>query len=115
MQNIYDDMNKLITNLNKEEAVVQFKEINKEIHKEENKELYGKIQEFQSINLEINNYSMMGENVPENVENRSKELYNELIKNEIALKYFEKEMELTNLITNLNTSLLKEISKIYEV
>ena len=53
MINIYDDVNNLVSNLKKHELTVNFKEIRKKL-KEENEELFKKIEEFQKLNIEIN-------------------------------------------------------------
>ena len=49
MINIYDDVNNLVSNLKKHELTVNFKEIRKKL-KEENEELFKKIEEFQKLN-----------------------------------------------------------------
>lgn len=115
--NIYDDMNNLISNLHKTEVVVEFKKLNKELRKEENRECLEKIEKFQALNYELNQLEMLGEESDNKVqiEEDSKAIYEDLTRNELTLKYLEKEIELTNLISHLNGIFISEISKIYQV
>lgn len=115
--NIYDDMNNLISNLHKTEVVVEFKKLNKELRKEENKEYLEKIEKFQALNYELNQLEMLGEESENKtqIEEESKAIYEDLTRNELTLRYLEKEIELTNLISHLNGIFVSEISKIYQV
>lgn len=115
--NIYDDMNNLISNLHKTEVVVEFKKLNKELRKEENKEHLEKIEKFQALNYELNQLEMLGEESENKtqIEEESKSIYEDLTRNELTLRYLEKEIELTNLISHLNGIFVSEISKIYQV
>lgn len=115
--NIYDDMNNLISNLHKTEVVVEFKKLNKELRKEENKEYLEKIEKFQALNYELNQLEMLGEESENKtqIEEESKSIYEDLTRNELTLRYLEKEIELTNLISHLNGIFVSEISKIYQV
>lgn len=115
--NIYDDMNNLISNLHKTEVIVEFKKLNKELRKEENREYLEKIEKFQALNYELNQLEMLGEESENKIqiEEESKSIYEELTRNELTLKYLEKEIELTNLISHLNGIFVSEISKIYQV
>lgn len=115
--NIYDDMNNLISNLHKTEVVVEFKKLNKELRKEENREYLEKIEKFQTLNYELNQLEMFGEESENKtqIEEESKAIYEDLTRNELTLRYLEKEIELTNLISHLNGIFVSEISKIYQV
>lgn len=115
--NIYDDMNNLISNLHKTEVVVEFKELNKELRKEENRKYLEKIEKFQALNYELNQLEMLGEESDnkKQIEEESKSIYEDLTRNELTLRYLEKEIELTNLISHLNGIFVSEISKIYQV
>lgn len=115
--NIYDDMNNLISNLHKTEVVVEFKKLNKELRKEENRKYLEKIEKFQALNYELNQLEMLGEESDnkKQIEEESKSIYEDLTRNELTLRYLEKEIELTNLISHLNGIFVSEISKIYQV
>lgn len=111
--NIYDDMNNLVSNLKKTEIVEEFRKLNKEIHLEENKELFEKIQEFQAVNIQLNRMIVLKEDNTKELEEKSKQIYEELTKSELAIKYFEKEMQFTNLVSELNSIFVQEINNIY--
>lgn len=113
MINIYDDMNNLVSNFNKLEEVTEFKKILEDLKKEENKEVWDDIQKFQNLNMEINSMQMLGQKIPdENIEESKKE-YEKLTNNEMARNYFEKELAITNLVTELNKIFVKGVTDIY--
>ena len=106
MTNIYDDVNNLVSNLKKHELTVNFKEIRKKL-KEENERLFKKIEEFQKLNIEINT------NVEEEKQNKSKEMYGELVKEPLALEYFEKELALNKMLEDVNSIFMNGVRDIY--
>ena len=112
MINIYDDVNNLVSNLKKHELTVNFKEIRKKL-KEENEELFKKIEEFQKLNIEINTKMLMEGNVEEEKQNKSKEMYDELVKEPLVLEYFEKELELNKMLEDVNSIFMNGVRDIY--
>ena len=112
MINIYDDVNNLVSNLKKHELTVNFKEIRKKL-KEENEELFKKIEEFQKLNIEINTKMLMEGNVEEEKQNKSKEMYDELVKEPLALEYFEKELALNKMLEDVNSIFMNGVRDIY--
>ena len=112
MINIYDDVNNLVSNLKKHELTVNFKEIRKKL-KEENEELFKKIEEFQKLNIEINTKMLMEGNVEEEKQNKSKEMYDELVKEPLVLEYFEKELALNKMLEDVNSIFMNGVRDIY--
>lgn len=112
MINIYDDVNNLVSNLKKHELTVNFKEIRKKL-KEENEELFKKIEEFQKLNIEINTKMLMEGNVEEEKQNKSKEMYDELVKEPLVLEYFEKELALNKMLEDVNSIFMNGVRNIY--
>ena len=112
MTNIYDDVNNLVSNLKKHELTVNFKEIRKKL-KEENERLFKKIEEFQKLNIEINTKMLMEGNVEEEKQNKSKEMYDELVKEPLALEYFEKELALNKMLEDVNSIFMNGVRDIY--
>lgn len=112
MINIYDDVNNLVSNLKKHELTVNFKEIRKKL-KEENEELFKKIEEFQKLNIEINTKILMEGNVEEEKQNKSKEMYDELVKEPLVLEYFEKELALNKMLEDVNSIFMNGVRDIY--
>ena len=112
MINIYDDVNNLVSNLKKHELTVNFKEIRKKL-KEENEELFKKIEKFQKLNIEINTKMLMEGNVEEEKQNKSKEMYDELVKEPLVLEYFEKELELNKMLEDVNSIFMNGVRDIY--
>ena len=112
MINIYDDVNNLVSNLKKHELTVNFKEIRKKL-KEENEELFKKIEEFQKLNIEINTKMLMEGNIEEEKQNKSKEMYDELVKEPLVLKYFEKELALNKMLEDVNSIFMNGVRDIY--
>ena len=112
MINIYDDVNNLVSNLKKHELTFNFKEIRKKL-KEENEELFKKIEEFQKLNIEINTKMLMEGNVEEEKQNKSKEMYDELVKEPLVLEYFEKELALNKMLEDVNSIFMNGVRHIY--
>lgn len=112
MINIYDDVNNLVSNLKKHELTVNFKEIRKKL-KEENEELFKKIEEFQKLNIEINTKMLMEGNVEEEKQNKSKEMYDELVKEPLVLEYFKKELALNKMLEDVNSIFMNGVRDIY--
>ena len=112
MINIYDDVNNLVSNLKKHELTVNFKEIRKKL-KEENEELFKKIEEFQKLNIEINTKMLMEGNIEEEKQNKSKEMYDELVKEPLVLEYFEKELALNKMLEDVNSIFMNGVRDIY--
>ena len=112
MINIYDDVNNLVSNLKKHELTFNFKEIRKKL-KEENEELFKKIEEFQKLNIEINTKMLMEGNVEEEKQNKSKEMYDELVKEPLVLEYFEKELALNKMLEDVNSIFMNGVRDIY--
>ena len=112
MINIYDDVNNLVSNLKKHELTVNFKEIRKKL-KEENEELFKKIEKFQKLNIEINTKMLMEGNVEEEKQNKSKEMYDELVKEPLVLEYFEKELALNKMLEDVNSIFMNGVRDIY--
>lgn len=112
MTNIYDDVNNLVSNLKKHELTVNFKEIRKKL-KEENERLFKKIEEFQKLNIEINTKMLMEGNVEEEQQNKSKEMYDELVKEPLSLEYFEKELALNKMLEDVNSIFMNGVRDIY--
>ena len=112
MINIYDDVNNLVSNLKKHELTVNFKKIRKKL-KEENEELFKKIEEFQKLNIEINTKMLMEGNVEEEKQNKSKEMYDELVKEPLVLEYFEKELALNKMLEDVNSIFMNGVRDIY--
>ena len=112
MINIYDDVNNLVSNLKKHELTVNFKEIRKKL-KEEKEELFKKIEEFQKLNIEINTKMLMEGNVEEEKQNKSKEMYDELVKEPLVLEYFEKELALNKMLEDVNSIFMNGVRDIY--
>ena len=110
--NIYDDVNNLVSNLKKHELTVNFKEIRKKL-KKENEELFKKIEEFQKLNIEINTKMLMEGNVEEEKQNKSKEMYDELVKEPLVLEYFEKELALNKMLEDVNSIFMNGVRDIY--
>lgn len=110
--NIYDDVNNLVQNLKKDEKTIKFKEVRDNLINND-KELYEKILEFQKINIEINTDELIGKEVDETKKAKSKQIYEELLKEEKAIEYFTAEVSLNQMIEEVNKIFMDGIREIY--
>ena len=112
MINIYDDVNNLVMNLKRHELTLAFKEIRKKL-KEENEELFKKVEEFQKLNIEINTEVLMEGNTVEGKQEKSKKLYEELVTYPLVVEYFEKELALNKMLEDVNSIFMNGVRDIY--
>lgn len=98
--NVYDTANKLAEEIKQSEEYKNFKKYKSEI--ESNNELNTKISDFEKKRQDLQMLTIRGGELPQEKANEVQNIYAELIKDEIALKYFDSEMKFSVLIADVN-------------
>lgn len=96
---VYDTANRLAQEIKDSEEYKNFKIAKEKINL--NTELKIKIQDFEKIRYEAQLLTMQGKSDDEKIKN-VQQLYEELIKDEDALKYFDAEMKFNVIIADIN-------------
>lgn len=97
--NPYDKAHELAKSLMNDQLIIDFKELKKKI--ELDKELNDKIENFKKIRLELQLKSIEEGNINKDSEEKVKKEYQELLANPFAVEYFEKEVQINILLSDI--------------
>lgn len=106
--NSYDRAHELAKALNKDNVVIEYREINKKI--EADKDLNKKIEEFKEQRLELQISTMQTGDINKEIEEKVKKEYQELLANPLAVEYFEKEVKFNILISDIQKIIYEDIT-----
>ena len=108
--NIYDTANKLATEIKQSEEYQNFKMAKEVINL--NKELKEKIRKFETMRYETQIVQMQTGKQDEEKLKSAKELFSELVQDEVAKKYFDAETKFNILIADVNKIIGESIKDI---
>ena len=108
--NIYDTANKLASEIKQSEEYQNFKMAKEVINL--NKELKEKIRKFETMRYETQIVQMQTGKQDEEKLKSAKELFSELVQDEVAKKYFEAETKFNILIADVNKIIGESIKDI---
>lgn len=97
--NSYDKAHELAKSLKNDPIILEFNDIKKRI--EVDKDLNEKIEHFKNSRLELQLKSFEAGSVNEEAENKVKKEYQELLANPLAVEFFEKEVKVNVLISDI--------------
>lgn len=98
--NVYDTVNKLAKELKQSEEYINYKKAKEIINS--NTEINEKIKKFQQARYEVQIEAMQTGKNNEQKFNEVQNMYNELISNEDAKKFFDAEMKFNILLADVN-------------
>ncbi len=108
--NPYDKAHELAKALANDPVIKEYQDIKEEINKD--KELYDKIEEFKKNRTELQIKSIQDGKIDEKLEETVKQEYQELLSNELAIQYFEKEVKINVLIADIQKIIYEDIKDI---
>ena len=108
--NIYDTANKLASEIKQSEEYQNFKMAKEVINL--NKELKDKIRKFETMRYETQIVQMQTGKQDEEKLKSAKELFSELVQDEVAKKYFDAETKFNILIADVNKIIGESIKDI---
>lgn len=108
--NSYDKAHELAKALKNDPIVLDFKEIKQKIEADE--ELNNKIENFKKIRLELQIKSIQEGVVNKEDEENTKKEYQELLSNPLAVEYFEKEIKINILVSDIQKIVYEDFKDI---
>ena len=108
--NSYDKAHELAKALKNDPAVVGYKETKEKI--EADKELNNKIESFKQQRLELQIKSMQEGVIDKVFEEKVKKEYQELLSNPLAVEYFDKEVKINILVSDIQKIIYEDIKDI---
>ncbi len=108
--NSYDKAHELAKSLKEDKAVIEYKSIKEKIALD--KELNDKIEKFKNERLELQLKSMQSGEVDKDLEEQVKKDYQDLLSNSSAVEYFEKEVKINVLVSDIQKIIYEDIKDI---
>ena len=108
--NSYDKAHELAKSLKEDQIVIEYKNIKEKIKLD--KELNDKIESFKQQRLELQLKSMQQGTVDKDLEEKVKKEYQELLSNSLAVEYFEKEVKINVLVSDIQKIIYEDIKDI---
>ncbi len=108
--NSYDKAHELAKALKNDSAVVGYKEIKEKI--EADKKLNDKMENFKQQRLELQIKSMQEGVIDKVFEEKVKKEYQELLSNPLAVEYFDKEVKINILVSDIQKIIYEDIKDI---
>lgn len=108
--NSYDKAHELAKTLKNDPAIVEFEKLKEQIKND--KELNDKLENFKQKRLELQIKSMQEGNINKEDEEKVKKEYQELLSNPLAVEYFEKEVKINILVSDIQKIIYDDIKDI---
>lgn len=108
--NSYDKAHELAKALAQDNVVLEYRKIKEQI--EADKDLNKKLEDFKQQRLELQLSSMQTGNIDKEAEEKVKKIYQELLANPLAVEYFEKEVKINVLISDIQKIIYEDIKDI---
>lgn len=108
--NSYDKAHELAKALALDKIIVEYRDIKTKIKSDE--DLYKKLEDFKQKRLELQLASMQTGNVDKEKEDEIKKEYQELLANPLAVEYFEKEVKMNVLISDIQRIIYEDIKDV---
>lgn len=98
--NVYDAAHNLAKTIRESEEYLTFKELDKEIHKEQG--LREMIDDFQNRQLELQTMQMMGQELNEEKLKEAQAIFEKLNGHSVTSKYFQAELRLNQMMGDIS-------------
>ncbi len=108
--NSYDKAHELAKTLKNDPIVIEFKQIKEKI--EADLELNNKMENFKQQRLELQLKSLQSGTVDKDEEEKIKKEYQEFLSNPLAVEYFEKEVKINILVSDIQKIIYEDIKDI---
>jgi len=111
--NVYDTANKLASEIKNSNEYLEFKRIKEEINSDAG--LKEKIKEFEKNRYQVQMMAMQTGNPNEEMYKKIQADYEELVKNEIVMRYFNAELKFNVLLADVNKIIGESVKDVIEI
>lgn len=111
--NVYDTANKLASEIKNSNEYLGYKKLKQEINS--NSELKERIQEFEKNRYQVQMEAMRSGKTNEDMYRKIQADYEDLIKNETVLKYFDAELKFNVLLADVNKIIGESVRDVIEM
>ena len=111
--NVYDTANRLASEIKNSNEYIEFKKIKEEINS--NPDLKEKIKEFEKNRYQVQMMAMQSGKPDEDMYKKIQADYEELVKEEIVMKYFDYELKFNVLLADVNKIIGESVRDVIEM
>lgn len=108
--NVYDTANKLASELRTSNEYLEYKKVKAEL--DENQDVKNKIREFEEKRYAVQLEALKGEEQEKTKLEEMQKIYMELMENDLAKSYFERELKFNVLITDVNKIIAESVKDV---